>query len=489
MGLCWAARQIDLQLSLIIAVLYTIIVKLATRLLNHKTTNTMVSKLKLLIICFALSLSAIAQKKIGNETPEQKQQRMQWWTDSRFGMFIHWGLYSLPARHEWVKSNEHLTNEQYQKYFDVYNPDLFNPKAWAKEAKAAGMRYGVLTTKHHEGFCLFDSKYTDYKATNTGAKRDLVREYVNAFRAEGLKVGFYYSLLDWHHPDYTMDNVHPLVNANGSDSNYARFNKGRDMAKYREYLKNQITELLTNYGKIDVLWLDWSWNKADRGLRGKGPDDWGSVELLKLVRKLQPGIIVNNRLGLEDYSDGGDFETPEQVSPKELLAYKGKTWETCQTFSGSWGYYRDENTWKTHRQLLDLLITSVSNGGNLILNVGPTARGEFDYRATSALDSMAYWMHANSKAIYNCTYAPATYAVPGNTLLTYNGAAKRLYVHLMQYPNGTLVLPGYKGKIKYAQFLNDYSEVLYKEQGDDIVVTLPAKKPPFEIPVVELVLQ
>ncbi len=431
------------------------------------------------------------QKRIGTETEAQKKARMQWWSDARFGMFIHWGLYSLAARHEWVKHNEHLTNEQYQKYFDEFNPDLFEPQKWAKQAKAAGMKYAVLTSKHHEGFCLFDSKYTDYKATNTGAKRDLVREYVNAFRAEGLKVGFYYSLLDWHHPDYTMDDAHPLMQVNHSEADYERLNKGRDMAKYRQYMRNQITELLTNYGKIDVLWLDWSWGKDSK--HGKRDQDWGAVELLKLVRKLQPGIIVNNRLGLEDYKDGGDFETPEQVSTAELAKYHGKTWETCQTFSGSWGYYRDENTWKTHRQLLDLLISSVSNGGNLILNVGPTARGEFDYRATRALDSLSYWMHANSKSVYNCTYAPAAFKIPDGEKLTYNPTTKRLYVQLFNYPaNGKLILPGYKGKIKYAQLLNDDSELISNASNgnqDDLELTLPVKKPPYEIPVIELILQ
>jgi len=443
----------------------------------------------LLLVVFTSSF-ATAQKRIGNETPAEKEQRMKWWTDARFGMFIHWGLYSQAARHEWVKHNEHLTNEQYQKYFDQFNPDHFEPKKWAKEAKAAGMKYAVLTTKHHEGFCMFDSKFTDYKATNTHAKRDLVKEYVDAFRAEGMKVGFYYSLLDWHHPDYTMDDVHPLTQVDTSQANYDRLNKGRDMAKYRQYMRNQITELLTNYGKIDVLWLDWSWAKGAK--RGKGEDDWGSVELLKLVRKLQPGIIINNRLGLDEYADGGDFETPEQVSTKELEPYKGKTWETCQTFSGSWGYYRDENSWKTHLQLLDLLITSVSNGGNLILNVGPTARGEFDYRATNALDSMANWMHANSKAIYGCTYAPAGFNVPENTKLTYNPQTKRLYVHIYNYPvNGKLILPAYNGKIKYAQFLNDYSELKYTTaaNGTDLELTLPLNKPHYDIPVVELTIQ
>jgi alpha-L-fucosidase len=447
--------------------------------------------LSLVLFVLLASHSVFAQKRIGNETDAQKEKRMEWWEDGRFGMFIHFGLYSGAARHEWVQHNEHITNEQYQKYFDQFNPDLFNPVKWAQQAKAAGMKYAVLTTKHHEGFCLFDSKYTDFKATNTAAKRDLVREYVNAFRAQGLKIGFYYSLLDWHHPDYTMDDVHPLVQVDTSEANYKRLNKGRDMEKYRQYMRNQLTELLTNYGKIDVLWLDWSWAKGAK--HGKGADDWGAVELLKLVRKLQPGIIVNNRLGLYDYKDGGDFETPEQVSTAELAKYKGKTWETCQTFSGSWGYYRDEYSWKTHRQLLDLLITSVSNGGNLILNVGPTGRGEFDYRATRALDSLSYWMHANNVSIYNCTFAPDIYKVPDGQKLTYNKTTRRLYVHLFTYPkDGKLVLPGYNGKISYAQFLNDHSEVLYKTSAanpNDLELSLPVKKPQYEIPVVELTMQ
>jgi len=426
---------------------------------------------------------------IGSETDAQKQKRMEWWEDGRFGMFIHWGLYAQAARHEWVKHNEKITDEDYQKYFDQFNPDHFDPRKWAAEAKAAGMKYAVLTSKHHEGFCLFDSKFTNYKAPKTQAKRDLVREYVDAFRAQGLKVGFYYSLLDWHHPDYTIDDIHPQSPASKSDTAYARLNKNRDMAKYRQYMKNQITELLTNYGKIDILWLDFSFPREDG--HGKGKDDWGSVELLKMIRKLQPGIIVDNRLNLEEYKDGADFETPEQVSTDELAKYRGKTWETCQTFSGSWGYYRDEDTWKTHRQLLDLLITATSNGGNVILNVGPTARGEFDYRATNALDSLAYWMHANSTGIYNCTYAPDSYKVPNGTKLTYNKAKGKLYVYLYDYPSGgSLTLPQYNGKVKYAQFLNDHSELPIKPASNDgdIALAIPAKKPPYEIPVIELTL-
>jgi alpha-L-fucosidase len=439
-----------------------------------------------------LAVLVAAQQTLGQlpkETEAQKTQRMKWWTDARFGMFIHWGLYSMPARHEWVKNRERMNNDQYQKYFDNFNPDLFDPHEWAKMAKAAGMKYVVLTSKHHEGFCLFDSKFTDYKATNTPYGKDLIKEYVEAFRAEGLKVGFYYSLIDWHHPEYTIDRNHPQRQE--SDTAYARLNKGRDMNKYREYIKNQVTELLTNYGDISIIWFDFSFP----GKNGKGRNDWDSENLLKLARKLQPGIIVDDRLDLQDVEGGWDFVSPEQVKVSKWPEYNGKRvpWETCQTFSGSWGYYRDETSWKSPAQLIELLIESVSKGGNLLLNVGPTARGVFDFRAQDRLKAIGDWMKYNSRSIYGCTEAPSGFITPEKTLLTYNPVTKRLYVHLLVYPLERITLPGMADKVKYIQFLHDASEIRYSagrdENKNDLNLQLPVLKPPVEIPVIEIYLK
>jgi len=446
----------------------------------------------LLAMCSQLSYS---QKKIWDETEEQKSERMEWWTEARFGMFIHWGLYAQAARHEWVKKRERISDEDYQKYFEMFNPDLFDPVDWAKKAKAAGMKYAVITTKHHDGFNMFESEHTDYNIMNTPYGKDIIKEWVDAFRAEGLGIGFYYSLIDWHHPEYTIDRVHPQ--SLSSQKEYDELNKDRDMSIYRTYLKNQVREILTNYGKIDILWMDYSFP----GRFGKVKDDWGSVELMKMVRELQPGILVNDRSDLKDYAGGWDFTTPEQFKVQKWPEENGVKipWETCQTFSGSWGYYRDEMTWKDNKQLLVLLIESVSKGGNVLLNVGPTARGTFDHRADEALGEMGEWMKVNDRSIYGCTEAPKEFNVPGSTLLTYNAKANRLYIHLLDYPLQNFLLRGFGDKIKYAQFLHDASEIqIGKPRGhwikqetdeNDVNLILPVIKPNVEIPVIEVFLK
>ena len=427
-------------------------------------------------------------KLIPQETAEEAAARLKWWQHDRFGMFIHFGLYALPARHEWVKRREKLDDSHYDRYFERFNPDLFDAKDWARRAKAAGMKYAVLTTKHHEGFCLFDSKFTDYKITTTPFGRDLVREFVEAFRAEGLRVGFYYSLIDWHHPDFTLDHNHPQWESPDRD----KLNAGRDMAKYRAYLMNQVTELLTNYGRIDIMWFDYSYPGKD----GKGRDDWDSPAILSLARKLQPGLIVDNRLDLNDVPGGTDFLTPEQFRVTKWPELNGRRmpWEACQTFSGSWGYHRDETSWKSARQCIDLLVGCVAHGGNLIMNVGPTGRGEFDWRAAERLDDYAKWMRFHSRAIYGCTQAPDGFVAPEGTMLTYNPETKRLYIHLFGYPAGTLGL-AFGDRIAYAQFLHDGSELKVEplpdwkaandSSGFRAYLHLPVRHPNTEVPVVE----
>jgi alpha-L-fucosidase len=437
-----------------------------------------------------------AQSLLPAETPAHKAERMAWWTEARFGMFIHWGLYAAAARHEWVKNAEHMTDAQYQRYFDHFDPDLFDPREWARTAKAAGMKYFVITAKHHEGFCLWDSKLTDYKATRTPYGRDLLRQVIEAFRAEGLKVGLYYSLLDWHHPEYTVDRHHPLYR----DEAFRAAAAGRDMGKYNEYVLGQVRELLTEMGPIDVLFLDYSF---PGGKDGKGRDDWQSERLLAMVRQLQPGIIVNDRLDLDDVPGGWDFRTPEQFVPRRWVTWNGVRvpWETCQTFSGAWGYYRDEETWKSTEQLVALLVETVSKGGNLLLNVGPTARGTLDPRAASRLAGIGEWMRANGRSIYGCTQAPPEYAAPENCLLTWNPKTGRLYVHVLVWPLGNLFLPGWAGTVEYAQLLHDASEVsvarpdapfqtaLDAIPSDTVILRLPVRKPDVAVPVIELFLK
>lgn len=434
--------------------------------------------------------------------PEPTIGDTSWFVHDRFGMFIHWGLYALAARHEWVKNFERMTDEQYQRYFDHFNPDLFDPKTWARTARQAGMKYLVITSKHHEGFCLWDSQYTDYKVTKTPYGKDILKQVVDAYREEGLRVGFYYSLIDWHHPHFTIDGMHPLRD----HPDPAALNLGRDMKIYAQYVRDQVRELLTRFGQIDILWLDFSYpNYEYRGMKGKGRADWESEKLYAMVRELAPRIILNNRMDYNDFPP--DIHTPEQFQPTEWVKVNGKpvVWETCQTFSGSWGYHRDETTWKSPEQLIRMLINTVSCGGNLLMNVGPTARGTFDDRALQALGVYAEWMRLHSRSIYGCTQSEFT--PPTDVRYTQTDAertrreGKRLYAHIYAWPFRHLILPGLAGKVEYIQLLNDASEIPFKEAGKEpnwdenalppgaIQVTLPVVKPNVIVPVLEIFLK
>lgn len=387
-----------------------------------------------------------------------RSERTKWWLDARFGMFIHWGLYAIPARGEWVRKAESLSNADYQPYFEEFNPTAYNPKAWATAAKAAGMRYAVLTAKHHDGFCLFDSKLTDYKATNTAAGRDLLREYVDAFRAAGLKVGFYYSVIDWHHPDYPHygDKHHPLRNDESLK------NKQHNFERYLDYMHGQVRELCTNYGQIDILWFDFSYDD----MMG---EKWRASELIDMVRSLQPQAIIDNRLEASGENAGsirsrnpkpyaGDFASPEQIIPPEgIVDADGNPipWEACITMNNNWGYCAHDKNYKSSQQIIRKLVECVSKNGNMILNVGPNAKGEIPLEEQRILMDITAWMRQNSESIYGCGRAE----LPKPEWGYYTQKGNKLYAHVFEPPIGPLGLQGLAERVKNVRLLADGSEL------------------------------
>lgn len=409
-------------------------------------------------IIYKCNLYKLGGMKMG--IVEERKERTKWFLNARFGMFIHWGLYAIPARGEWVRSTEKISKEDYEQYFEEFNPINYNPKLWAKAAKEAGMKYAVMTAKHHDGFCLFDSKLTDYKSTNTKIGRDLIKEYLEAFRAEGLKVGLYYSLLDWYHEDYPSygDRHHPM----GCNEDYK--NKPHDFDKYLDYMHEQVRELCTNYGDIDIMWFDFSYDHM-------AGEKWRGSKLVNMVRSLQPGIIIDNRLEASGESYGsiktsnpsiysGDFASPEQIIPPEgVTDNEGNPipWEACITMNNNWGYCSTDKMYKTPKQIIRKLVECVSKNGNVLLNVGPNALGEFPPESSLILSEIGKWMEENSKSIYNCK--KSQFAKPEWGYYTQN--EKLLYAHIFEGNIGALPLIGLKGKVKKARLVADGSEIKF----------------------------
>lgn len=414
-------------------------------------------------------------------------KRMEWYKDARFGMFIHWGLYSIPARGEWIRSYERITKEDYMQYFDEFNPTDYDPRAWARAAKEAGMKYVVLTAKHHDGFCLFDSKYTDFKSTNTKCSRDLVAEYVEAVRAEGLKVGLYFTLIDWYHEDYPhySDRIHPMrENPDYKDDN-------RHFENYVEYMHNQIREICTNYGKIDLMWFDFSYDDMEG-------EKWQATKLINMVRELQPGVIIDNRLEVNSEGSSslakcdpkpyhGDFVTPEQmIPPNGIQDVEGNdmVWEACVTMNNNWGYHATERFFKPASMLIKKLVECVSKGGNMILNVGPDAKGRIPDESMKILRDIGTWMKKNGDSIYGCGKAGIDKPEFGRV----TGKDKRLYFHVYENAIGPLPLLGIKKEdVKGIRYLasgaevpistswvhSDYPEIVFADLGMNPVLPDP----------------
>ena len=385
------------------------------------------------------------------------KKRMEWFTAARFGMFIHWGLYAIPARGEWYRGSQKIKTDEYMKYFEEFNPTEYDPVSWAKAAKDAGMKYAVFTAKHHDGFCLFDSKLTDFKSTNTPAKRDLLAEYVDAFRAEGLGVGIYYSIIDWNHPDYPHyeDAIHPRR----GDEEYKDYKY--DFDKYLKYMHGQVEEICTNYGKIDILWFDYSYDD----LCGEA---WKATELIKMVRSKHPDVIIDNRLegtsesslltGEPNYFSG-DYISPEQLLPPIGFFDKNGNrlpWEACVTMNEHWGYSSTDKNFKSSKMIIKKLVECVSKGGNLLLNVGPDAKGRIPEESLDRLADVGKWMRNNGASIYNCGYAEMDKPEWGR--VTRN--EKKLYLHVMEECIGLVPILGVSGdEIAKVRLLSDGSEL------------------------------
>ncbi len=384
-------------------------------------------------------------------TPEIKfpKNRTAWFSGARFGMFIHWGLYALLGRGEWVMSRERIPVDEYEKLLPDFKAEDFRPKEWAALAVEAGMKYAVLTTKHHEGFCLWDSKTCAFNAVKSGAGRDLVAEYVDAFRSAGLKVGLYYSLGDWRHPGYASGWRGDLT--------------GRET--FMDYTHGLIRELMTGYGKIDILWYDLP--------QCYTAEEWRAVELNAMVRSLQPHILINNRAFTAE-----DFGTPEQ----HVTATKpGRMWEACLTLNKHWGFCHSDNDYKNPRDVVLSLAAAAAGGGNLLLNVGPEPSGRIPEVSVRILKAVGEWVKQHEESIFGSE----RHALPWNHIGPVTVSGNKLYLFLENYFGPSFVLGGLTNKVVSATLLSTGASLKVEQKGPRTFVSgLPEASPDPVIPVV-----
>jgi alpha-L-fucosidase len=442
--------------------------------------------MKKIISLFVLLVITINAQDYTKESKEAKDLRMQWWRDARFGLFIHWGLYAIPAGEwngstnhaEWIRTTAQIPLKEYYKFVEQFNPVKFDAEEWVKMAKDAGMKYIVITSKHHDGFSLFDSKHTEFDVMSTPFKRDILKELSDACRKYGLKICWYHSIMDWHHPDYLPRR----------EWETDRSAEGSDFTRFFQYLKNQLKELLTNYGEIGVLWFDGEWE-----------DTWNSnygIELYNYVRSLQPDIIINNRVGvgrsgMEGLTKagefGGDFGTPEQQIPSTGLP--GVDWEACITMNNYWGYNKFDKDFKSTKELLQMLVDITSKGGNFLLNVGPTAEGLFPQESIIRLKEIGEWINLYGESIYGTEASPFNYLEWGRCTKKIFGNNTRLYLHVFNWPkDAKLVVPGILNEPIEAYVLSDKQKVLLHttRNEDAIVINVPLIPPDENVSVIVL---
>ncbi|MDP4645114.1 MAG: alpha-L-fucosidase [Opitutales bacterium] len=442
--------------------------------------------IKLLVTTLAIALAshsfAATATQPKAETPEQRDARMSWWREARFGMFVHWGLYSIPAGEwdgkgtkghgkEWIQKQAGIPADVYEKrLYPQFNPKEGFAEEWAKAANMAGCKYIVFTTKHHEGFAMHDSAVTTFDAKDA-CGRDLLKEVVDATKAEGLKFGAYYSVIDWHHPHAYAGFGLPTVKG--------VTNQGRDNSIYVDYLHKQVEEIVTGYGDIDILW--WDFSKPD--CQG---ESWRAKELVSMVRKHQPNMVMNNRLYasknsfvgadsnlLKEWdSEIGDFTTPEQSIPD--TGVEGVDWETCMTMNKTWGYSKFDNNWKSSEELIRNLIDVVSKGGNYLLNIGPKADGSIPEQSVQRMQAIGKWMDVNSDAIYGTSASPFGKPQWGR----YTSKADRLYAHVFDWPvSGKLTIPNADRKVSKVYLLADSAQnaLPIESVGGGWIISLPSQ--------------
>jgi len=414
------------------------------------------------------------------ESQEQHDQRMAWWRDARFGLFIHWGLYAIPAGEwegetdhaEWILTTAQIPVKEYEMFTEKFNPTQFNAEQWVNTAKNAGMKYLVITSKHHDGFCLFDSELTDYNVVDaTPFKRDILKELSEECHKQGIKMCFYHSIMDWHHPDYLPRRKWE-----------SRSEEGADFDRYVQHMKAQVKELCSNYGELGVLWFDGEWE--DTWSQEKG------IDLYQYVRSLQPSIIINNRVGkgrdgmagtYDPNQAPGDFGTPEQEIPSTGLDYD---WETCMTMNDHWGYNKNDDNWKSEKDLIQKLVDIVSKGGNFLLNVGPTAEGLFPEPSIKRLNAIGKWMDINGESIYGTSASLFSDLNWGRSTTK----DRKIFFHVFEWPeSGTLEVTGLKERAESAYLLQNPETQLGIEYGDTgALIQVPEDAPDPYVSVIAL---
>ena len=440
------------------------------------------------IIAFLALANTGHSQNSSNKKIVSDDERMEWWRDAKFGMFIHWGAYSIIGGErgeqiagggaEWAMDKLDYTIAEYEKFPRMFNPQLFNADDWVKMAKEAGMKYIVITTKHHDGFCLWDSEITDYDIMDTAPfKRDIIKELAEASRKQGIKFGVYHSIVDWHHPQ-AQGNLFPNYNAGQKDQTVVN---PEFPQYYKNYLKPQVKELLTKYGDIDVVWFDGDWIADYTTEMGK--------EMYSFIRELQPNTIINNRVdkgrkGMEgmdmEGNFAGDFGTPEQEIPATGI---DENWESCMTMNRTWGYKPDDTKWKSSEDLIQKLVDIVSKGGNFLLNIGPDGYGRFPAQSIRRLKAMGEWTDANAEAIYGATASP--YDMPEWGRYTKKDGV--VYAHVFNWPEDGKLVVHKDIKLKKASLLGSSNiEIGSIKTANGTVLQLPKEAPDKSVSVIKL---